>query len=47
VPTSIVVRARGGEDLEMQFVPVCTNGQFTKNAQSVRTHLVALCLQCM
>jgi len=35
VPTGLVVRARGGEDLAMEFIPVCYNGQFTKNAQQL------------
>jgi predicted benzoate:H+ symporter BenE len=40
VPTGLVVRARGGEDLAMEFIPVCYNGQFTKNAQQVRGNQV-------
>lgn len=34
-PVFTAVRARGGAQLSMQFIPVCANGQYTKTPDKV------------
>jgi hypothetical protein len=46
VPVVTMVRARGGNQLLINFTPVCANGQYTKDAKKVIATLPFFLLSC-